>query len=163
MLLLQLQKQLEKSPVFLKFREENPDSFLCAGFFILNFKSNIYEYSLDYRTDKQIFTFKIQIAGEVVMLSEDIIDSQKPLEKIKLDVQIDINDLRAIVEKSLTNNNVKNHLEEVIAVLQVIGNQQIWNLTCMCEGMTIINMHIHPESGLVLKFEKKNLLDFVKR
>ena len=56
MLLSQLKAKLEKSEQFIRFKSANPDAFLCAGFFILNFKSEIYDYSLDYRNDKQIFT-----------------------------------------------------------------------------------------------------------
>ncbi len=59
--------------------------------------------------------------------------------------------------------SMKNKLEEIIAVLQLLDNNTIWNLTCMCEGFTIISVHINPESGKILKFEKKSLFDMVKK
>jgi len=173
MLITQLYSKLEKSEIFSKFKAENPDAFLCAGFFILNFKGNIYEYSFDFKNDKQIFTFKIPIAGEIVLLAEDVLAAQKPLEEIKLDMQVDINDLRILVEKELVKQGIKNKLEEIIAVLQSVdlgkddslekrSFNTIWNLTCMCEGFTIITIQVDSKTGQVIKFEKKSLFDFAK-
>ncbi len=155
MLLHQLHTQLEKSQVFKEFKNKNPEAFLCAGFFILNFKNNIYDYSFDYRTEQEIFTFKVPVAGEIIMLQEPILDQQKPLEKINLDVQIDINDLRDLVEKELRLSGIKNKIEEIISVLQVINGRQIWNLTVMCEGFAIITIHIDAESGKLLNSKKR--------
>jgi len=157
--------RLEKSDVFQNFKSANPDSFLCAGFFIMNFKSGVFDYSFDFRNDKQIFSFKIPEHAEsaIVMQVDDILDSKKSLEKINLDIQVDLSDLREIVERELVNHDIKNKLEEIIAVLQVLDSQKVWNLTCMCEGFTIISCHIHSETSGILKFEKKNLLDFVKK
>ncbi|MBM3247336.1 hypothetical protein FJZ17_02230 [Candidatus Pacearchaeota archaeon] len=161
--LFELYSRLEKSEVFKKFKAEYPNSFFCAGFFILNFKSDTFEYSLDYREDKNIFTFKIPLGeGAITLIKEDILDTQKPLEQISSDVKVDLPEVRGLVEQALRDNNIKNKLEEVIAVLQLIDNQKLWNLTCMCEGFTIISMHIHSETQGILKFEKRNLLDFVK-
>jgi hypothetical protein len=165
MLLQTLQTRLEKSNEFKKFKSENPEAFLCAGFFIINLKGNIFEYSLDFRNDKQIFTFKIpeNEKSGIIMLQDEILDKTKPLEKINLDVQIDIEDLREIIEKNLELNNIKNRLEEFIAVLQNLNNQIVWNLTVMLEGFTIINIIINSETGNIEKFEKKNLMDFIKK
>lgn len=163
MLLSQLFSRLEKSEIFQNFKSENPNVFLCAGFFILNFKNNIYEYNLDYKSDSQIFTFKIPVAGEIIMLAEDILDNQKPLEEISLNVEIDIEELREIVEKALYQNNIKNKLEELIAVLQNLEGKLIWNITAMAEGFTIISIHINPKTGKISKFEKKSLFDMIKK
>ena len=167
MLLKHLYARLEKSREFQNFQAQNPDAFLCAGFFIMNFKTQVFEYSLDYRNDKQIFTFKIPEREEqqVVMQAEEIIqvENKKPLEKITLDVQLDIEDLKEIIEKALENNSIKNKLEEFIAVLQKIDSSLVWHLTCICEGFTILNVIINPETGAITKFEKKNLLDFIKK
>jgi hypothetical protein len=179
MILQALSRKLEKSEVYQKFISEHPNAFLCAGFFILNFKSNIYEYSLDFREERKIFTFKIPEvqSGEskIIMTEEDLLETQVPLEKISLDVQTEIDDLKPIVEKALMENKIKNKLEEIIAVLQnltlgkddlsgkPLGCHTMWNLTCMCEGFTIITVHISSESGKIIKFEKKSLFDMIKK
>jgi len=163
--IFELSEKLKKSEVFQKFKSEYPDAFFCAGFFILNFKNDTGDYSLDYRNDKQIFSFKIPMgeSKNIVMEASDIFEKQTPLAEITCDTQVDLEDLREIVEENLAKNNIKNRLEEIIAVLQMIDNNKIWNMTCMCEGFTIISCQVHSETAGVLKFEKKNLLDFVKK
>jgi hypothetical protein len=87
-----------------------------------------------------------------------------PMEKIEeseiKNIKTDLEDLKEIIEQALWDNNMKNSLEEVIAVLQSMNGKIIWNLTCICSSLSIINSQIDPFTGKVLKFEKKNLLDF---
>ena len=169
MTLSQLLTKLEKSQAYKDFQksEENKKAFFCAGFFILNFKSNASEYSLDFRDDKNIFTFKVPIndSDEVIMRQEELIQSRKPLEKLNEKeagkIKTDIEDLKGIVEKELEKNKVTNKLEEIIAVIQMLDGKLAWNLTCMCEGFTIITVQIDALSAKIIKFEKKNLMDFV--
>lgn len=160
-----LVNRLEKSEIFHKFKAENPNAFSCIGFFILNYKSKIMDYSLDFRDEKQLFSFKIPEKEEdkITLVVDNIIEHQKAIEEISFDVQIDLEDLKEIVEKALLENQVKNKLEDIIAVLQKIDGKRMWNLTCMCEGFTIVSMHIDSEKGNVLKFEKKSLFDLVKK
>lgn len=163
--LKELFARLEKSEAYKKFKAESPDAFLCAGFFILNLKTGSYDYNLDFKNDKQIFTFKIpeHEESQIIMTQEEILDTQKPLDKISLGINVDLENLLEIIEKALLDNAIKSKIEEVIAVLQIHDNQQIWNLTVMCEGFVILLIHINSETGNVIKFEKKNLLDFVKK
>ena len=101
------------------------------------------------------------------MQKEELIQSQKPLEKIDdkqiVNIKADIEDIQKLVEKELEKNKITNPIEEIIAVFQ--SNQEekslIWTLTCICAGFTIVSMKIDALSGKVLRFDKKNLLDFV--
>lgn len=163
MTLHELYSRLKNSSIFKRFHLENPQAILCTAFLVLNFKNDFHEYSLDFRNEEKIFTFKLPEQGEIVLLEEEILDKTKPLEAINLDVKIDLEDLKEIIEKSLIKNNIKNKLEETIAVLQVINNELVWHMTIMCEGFVVINSMLHSETGEIIKFEKKNLFDFVKK
>ena len=161
-----LLSKLEKSQTYQDFHKENPDAFFCAAFLIMNLKQNTSENSLDFRDEKDIFSFKI-LDNEIVLQKELLIENpnQKPLEKIdekkigKLNV--DIEDLQKSAEKELKKNKMENKLEEIIAVLQSDSNALVWSLTCMCAGFAIVSIKIDALSGNILKFDKKNLLDFV--
>lgn len=158
--------KVEKSGKFKEIKKENKDIFFCAGFMILNFKQKIFEYSLDYRNDKSLFAFKIAGEDQIdpVLTVDPIVEGPKPLEAIDEKnipkVKSDIEDIEKVAQKALIDNNIKNSLDEAIAVLQISDNKLIWNLTCICSSFVIINMHIDPFSGKVLKFEKRNLMDF---
>ena len=160
--------RLEKSQVFKDFKKDNPNAFLCAGFFILRLKEGLNDFSLDYRDDVQIYSFKIpeNASEEITMHAEKIMEQQKPLDKLEIDaktvLKLDLECLEGQIKEELSKQKITNPLSEIISVLQISEGKPMWNLTIMLEGFTIITSLINPLSGEVLKFEKKNLFDFVK-
>ena len=167
----ELIEKLEKSKAYKDFKksEEGKKAFLCAVFLIMNFKSNSLENSLDFRNEKNIFTFKLpqNEKEEIIMQKEDLIPSRKQLgqidEKMLSKLKADIGDLENHVKKELEKNKISNPLEEIITVLQASDENKslVWNLTCIAQAFTIISMSIDALEGKTLKFDKKNLLDFV--
>ena len=158
--------RLGKSQEFIEFKQKNAEAFFCTGFFVLNFKQNIFEYSLDYRDDKKLYAFRVptEEKEKILFTTEDLIENPKPMEKIDEDaiknLKADIEDIKEIVEQAIWDNNIKNSLEEVIAVLQCMNGKIVWNMTCICSSLSVVNVNINPFTGDVTKFEKKNLLDF---
>lgn len=167
MTLQQTFETIESSAVFKKFIKENSNAELVAGFFILDFISNDTKKSLDYKipqTDK-IFTFELDKNNEVILKQDKLInDPNLPkLQKIQPSTRIEIEELRAIAEKQALKHNIQSKFHKIIAVLQMHNTQQVWNLTCMLEGLTILNILIDCDTGYIIKFDKKTIMDFVKR
>ena len=54
-------------------------------------------------------------------------------------------------------------IHKIIAILHKHEGRQIWNLNCMLDGMEILQSWIDSSNGSIIKFEKKNMFDFVKR
>ena len=169
--LKELFSKLEKSSAFKDFRKENKDAFFCAAFIIMSIKQSSFENSLDFRNEKEIFTFKIQEGeknkDEIIMQKEELLPSRKQLEKIDekdaKNIKADVESLKKIVEEHLKKNKIENPLEEIIAVLQSSedGKKLSWHMTCIASGFAIISIIINAKSGNIEKFEKKNLLDFM--
>ena len=67
------------------------------------------------------------------------------------------------------DNGINSKLSKIIAVLQKFKKEgednprQIWNLTCMLEGLIILNILIDANLGEVIKFERKSIMDLVKK
>ncbi len=159
----ELLSKLEKSETFKKFKSENPSAFFCAGFFIFDIKEGRNEYSLDYCSADKIFSFSMYSDSEAITSREDqILDSSKPLEEVNVDVKIQLSQLKELTQKELAVKGIEKKLEKIIAVLQNSEGRVIWNLTCMCEGFAIIILHIDANNMEIIKFDNKNLFDFVK-
>jgi hypothetical protein len=159
-----LLQKVESSQEFQDFKQQNPEAELVAGFFILDFLSNDNKETLDYKTEETIFTFTIK--NNKIILNKDklINDPTRPqLTKIQPEVKIDTDQLRNIVQTQTLNNNIQAKLNKIIAVLQKYNEKQIWNLTCMLDQLIILNIHIDSETGEVLKFERKSMMDMIKR
>jgi len=160
----QIHEKITESQIFKRFKQEHSDAELVAGFFILDFLSNNTKETLDYKTDSKIFTFSLE-NNEITFKEDKLIDApDKPqLTKISGNIKIDLDEIPSIAEKLAIENNVKNKFQKIIAVLQIHENKEIWNLTCMLDGITILNILIDANTEEIIKFEKKSMIDFIKR
>lgn len=158
---------VESSEIFQNFLKENPDAELCAGFFIIDFVSNDNKKSIDYKTSDKIFTFDLRDDGRV-MISEDKLISLEnckfpKLEKIDREIKIEVDELKGIAGVRALDEGISAKLNKIIAVLQKYNNRQIWNLTCMLDGLIILNILIDSNSGEIIKFERKSMMDLVRK
>ena len=152
-------KQIEESDAFKNFKEKNEEAYLCAGFFIIDYQAGKDQQQLDYSLKNgKIFTFLLD--KEVQFKEAETIKTEK-LPKISSSIKVDLAEVEEIVGKKLKDDKTK--INKIIAVLQKDKDKEIWNLSCMMEGFGILQVHIDAESGEVLKFEKRNMFDFVKQ
>jgi hypothetical protein len=164
-------KIVTSSVVFKKFIQENPDAELIAGFFIVDFLSNDNKETLDYKLPEgksgKIYTFELTRNKEVIMRQDKLITSDIPnqpkLTQIKSEVKVDLNEIKEIAEKKAEENKITAKFHKIIAVLQNHENQLIWNLTCMLDQLIILHILINSETREIIKFERKSMMDFIKK
>jgi hypothetical protein len=156
-------EQIEKSKAFANFKKKNKDSFLCAGFFIIDYKDKKNQQQLDYcLVGGDIYTFLLD--NEVIMKKSETIQGAKhDLKQLKKEMKVDLDDAEKIVCEKIKQEKIEKPLIKIIAVLQVYEGKQIWNLTCILEGFEFIQCHIDSETGDILKFERKNMMDFIQK
>ncbi len=151
------------SKIFKNFIQENPDTELVAGFFILDLLQGNNQRSLDYKLQQKIFTFSLNEKDEITMREDELIQSDKPLEKISPDIKIDLDEIPGIAEKAAIDNKITNKFQKIIAVLQLHEGKTAWNLTCMLDSLVILNILVDSETGEIIKFDKKSMADFIKK
>ena len=155
--------KLERSQEFQDFKEKNPDAFPCAGFFIRDFKEGNNQTSIDFCNNQEIYTFTPQTKEQSFQITkEEILDKTKPLLPFNTDIEVDLDQLKPIIEAELKKNKIEKQLEKIIAVLQAHEEKTIWNLTCFVEGMKIITIHINSITKEILKFDERSLFDYVR-
>jgi hypothetical protein len=158
-------EKIESSKIFKRFKKENPKAELVAGFFVLDLLKGTDEKSLDYKTGKKIFTFLLSNSDEITLREDELIkDPRFPeLKKISPKVKVDLDEIPSIANQAAIENNLGSKFQKIIAVLQIFGNNQAWNLTCILDGFIILNIIIDSGTGEILKFERKNMADFIKK
>jgi hypothetical protein len=156
---------IESSKEFKDFIKQNPKAELVAGFFILDFQSNNNQQSLDYKILDKIFTFSLNENNKITLTEDELIKipNPQPLNSINKQIKTETNELRAIAEIKAVDSNIKSKFEKIIAVLQNHRDNCVWHLTCMLEGFVILDVLIDADTGKVLKFEKRNLMEFMKK
>jgi hypothetical protein len=158
---------ITSSKVFAQFNQDHPNAKLCAGFFILDFLSNDTKKTLDYLEDEKVFTFQLFDNGDVVVKEDKLIDSQaddKPkLTPIEPNIKVELDELKSIIGTKKLDEGINAAINKIIAVLQNHEGKLTWNLTCMLDQLIIIHVLIDAKTGEIVKFERKNMMDFIKK
>jgi hypothetical protein len=160
-------EKIKASEIFNRFIEENPDAELCAAFFIIDFFGNDNKKSLDYKIGEKIFTFSIDDFGKIKMIEDKLVQEREikfpKLEKINPVVNVDLDELKSISGIKALDEGISARFSKIIAVLQKHEGKQIWNLTCMLEGLIILHVLIDSENGEIIKFERKSMMDLIRK
>ena len=157
--------KIESSKIFQRLKQEHPEAELCAGFFILDFFGNDTKKSLDYKIGEKILTFTLQDNDDITFNEDKLINiSNKPsLEKISPEIKVELDELKSIAGIRTLDEGIHSKFSKIIAVLQMHQGKQIWNLTCMLEGLIILNILIDANTGEIIKFERKSMMDLIKK
>jgi len=156
-------KEITSSQIFKDFIKKNKNAKLYEGFFIIDFFGNDNKKSLNYRVNNEIFTFSLNDFGKVVMEKDKLIKEDSYFEEIDPIINYDIEDIENIVKIKTSDEGIKSKFNKIIAVLQNFKNQQLWNLTCMLDGLIILHIIIDSKSGELKKFERKSFMDLVRK
>jgi hypothetical protein len=160
--------RVKKSEEYKKFVKEYSDAQICGGMFILDFMSNDTKNSIDYKVGERLFTFNIKDNGKIYLDEQkfdfevDMSKFPKP-EKIDDNLKIEIEDLKGIVGVKKLEEGIRSGFSKIIAVLQGKENKTIWNLTCILDELIILSVVIDAITGEILKFERRSMMDLIKR
>ena len=156
---------IQNSEIFKEFKKKNPKAELVAGIFVIDFLNKEDKKSLDYKKGEEIFTFNINEKNEIEIKEDKLINDPKlpKLTKIKPKVKIEIDELKSIAGTKALAERISAKFQKIIAVLQMYEKKQVWNLTCMLEGLIILQIIIDSETGRIIKFERKSMMDFIRK
>lgn len=162
-------KIIEESSTFIEFKKNHKKASVCAGFFIIDYFSNDSKNSIDYIVDEDIYTFEIKDDMNVKMNKDKILEVETDQPKLvainedKLNIKIDTNELKSIAGTRALDEGIASKITKIIAILQSHHDNIIWNLTCMLEGLIILHLLVDANTGKIIKFERKSMMDFVKK
>ncbi len=154
MKLKELLEELTETPQYKKFKEENPNSFFSAGFFVLDLENKTETIQLDFFLPEKKKVAAFEFPFKEPKIHEDKIEEmieQSP------DVKIDIDDVEKVAKEKIRENNSQIIPTKIIAVLS--KNQ--WNLTCMDNSLGIVQLKINAITGEQNSFNKGSLMDFM--
>lgn len=154
--------KLGVSNEYKQFSKKHKDAFLTAGFFILDLetKKNIHQIDYYVPNEKKIAAFTLDGGVKLQML--DTMNSKAP-EKLDIRTNIDLDALPGILEDEMKNRNITEEIKKIIAIIQNIDGKRVWNLSCILSGMGLLRSHVDDDSKTVLKMEKSNMMDIMKK
>jgi hypothetical protein len=160
-------KILESSEEYQKFLKESPEAEMVAGFFIIDFFGNDNKRSIDYKVGDIVVTCSLRDDDSVKIEKDKLVeveDSKFPeLQKIDPNIEVDADDAVGIAKTKTLDEGISAKYNKAIAVLQKHEGKQVWNLTCMLDGLIILHVLIDAKTGNVDKFERKSMMDLIKK
>lgn len=155
--------KLSKSKEFSEFKKKYSDSYLIAGFFVLDFEGGANMHQIDYYIPsiKKVAAFTLDKGVTLQIL--DPVNSSKAPNELNLNTKIDLDALEGILHDEMRNRNMSEDIRKIIAVIQNVDGKNIWNLSCVLTGMEILKSHIDDNSKTILKIEKMSMVDLIKK
>jgi hypothetical protein len=156
-------EKLESSQEYKDFKTKYPDSFLVAGFFVLDLDSGANVHQIDFYIpkEKKVAAFTLD-KGVTLQILDMISKDGKVPEALDIETNVDLDALQGILSDEMHNRGISEEIKKIIAVVQNIEGKKIWNLNCVLTGMEILKSHIDDGSKTVLKLEKTSIIDIMK-
>jgi hypothetical protein len=158
-----LLEKLEGSEEFKKFKEENPNSYLCSGFFIIDLESKTPEnkYHFDFFIPESKKTISFELENGVKLIELERFD-EKILEKIAMKEDFDFEEIQKKILTEMELNGIKNKIQKIIFSLQNQEGKDVLFGTILLSGLGLLKMTFDISEKKIINFEKKSIFDMIK-
>ena len=152
-------EKLKNSDIFKKFMKENPDAFLCSGFFIVDKQGNDNKQHFDFYLpkDKKIYSFQLENM-QLVPLE----DFGKVPEKISFEHDIDFDKVGEMIEKKMASEGIKSKIQKMLFSLQNKDDKDFLIGTVFISALGMLKINIDLKTMEIIDFEKKSFFDIMK-
>ena len=154
-------EKLHDSEEYKDFMLENPDAYLCSGFFIMDFEKADHQRHLDFYapTLKKVLSFKLENGVEKVPI--DTFDDRTP-KKLFIDYDFDLDEIEEMIRKRMVEEKVKSKIQKILLSLQNTEGKDLLTATVFVSGLGMLKINIDPVSKKVIDFDRKSFFDILK-
>lgn len=154
-------EKLHGSDEYQDFMLENPDAYMCSGFFVMDFEKADHQKHLDFYapTLKKVFSFKLENGIEKVPI--DMFDDRTP-KKLFIDYDFDLDEIEKLVKEKMVEEKVKSKVQKILLSLQNVENKDLLTATVFVSGLGMLKVNIDPISKKILDFDRKSFFDMMK-
>lgn len=155
-------EKLHSSDVFKKFMKENPEAYLCSGFFTMDKegKDNKRHFDFYIPKTKKMFSFKLEDGVE--MMPIDIVLGKIP-EKLDIGFDFEFEEIEKMLEDKMKEENINSKMQKIILSLQDLKGKPFLVGTIFISMLGLLKIQIDISDMKIVEFEKKSLFDMMKR
>jgi len=154
-------EKLHNSDEYQDFMLENPDAYMCSGFFIMDFEKADHQKHLDFYvpTLKKVFSFKLENGIEKVPI--DTFDDRTP-KKLFIDYDFDLDEIEKLIKEKMVEEKIKSRIQKILLSLQNSKGKDLLTATVFVSGLGMLKVNINPISKKITDFDKKSFFDMMK-
>lgn len=153
-------RQLQENSNYKKFLKENPDAYLCSGFFTIDKEGDDNKQHLDFYIPSKKSMTSFQMEQDAKMTTVDLLPDKVP-EKISLDFDIDFDEIEKQIYERMRTHRINNRIQKLIFSLQKSEDKDYLMGTVFISMFGLIKVNIEAKTGKIIDFEKKSFFDLV--
>lgn len=155
-------EKLYSSAIFKNFIKENPKVHMCSGFFTIDKegKDNQIHFDFYIPDSKKMFSFRLE--KDIEKIPVEVMTKKIPLE-IKPNFNFNLKDVEEMIIDEMKKQDITNKLQKIIFSLQNIKGKNFLICTAFISMLGLIKIQIDLKEKKIILFEKKSLLDLMKR
>lgn len=164
-MLEKLKKEIEavhETKEFKEFKKKSPNSYLCAGFLLIETLDNT-PWQMDYYCPDRKIMATIILKGKEAELKEtdQISLSKEGVTELNLEkVDYDFEDALKVIDKLLNEKYQGHKANKIITVLQNMKGNETWNITYLTNQFHVLNVKINAESGELISEKLEPVISF---
>ena len=145
---------------FQEFISNNPDAYLCSGFFVIDKGGKDNKSHLDFFIPgtREMVSFHLEESGKKVSLRS--MDGKVP--DIISDLTLDFGKIEDLIFKKMKNEKMSNKIQKIIVSVQKSEGKTMAFCTIFTSMFGIIKTGVSVPENTLIGFEKKSLFDIVK-
>jgi hypothetical protein len=158
-----LLEKLEDSDEYKQFLKENPDAYLCSGFFdidLTNDSANKYHFDFYIPSNKKTFSFEMENEIRLIPLERDY--DEKVLNKVLMKTNFDFDRIKEKIIIEMEVKKINNQIQKMIFSLQNIDGEDLLLGTVFLSGLGLLKVNIDFDKNQITDFEKKSIFDMIK-
>jgi hypothetical protein len=160
-------EKLMNSEEFQGFKKENPQAYLCSGFFSIDKEKDDNQQHLDYYIPEldKMFSFKLLNEGKVEMLPVESFNTAETKEtpgKINDNYDFDFNYIEKLIEGKMFDEKINKKILKYLFSMQNQEGKDYLIGTIFISGLGLLKCSIDIQEKKVVDFEKKSFFDMMK-
>lgn len=156
-------EKLRSSEEFKKFSKENPNAYLCSGFFIVdktNVKNPSNKANLDFYSPKDGKAFSFDVKEKIKLTP---LEKYKNIpKKISPECEFNFEDMEKMILDEIDKKNIKTKIQKLIFSLQNLRGKDFLIGAIFISSLGLLKVDIDISKKKITKFEKKSLLDMFR-
>ena len=155
-------EKLHVSEEYKKFMKENPDAYLCSGFFIIDKEKDDNKQHLDFYISKSKKMFCFQLEEGVKLLSVEMLEKNIPT-KISAKCDFNFEDVEKKILDKMEKEKINNKIQKIILSLQRKDGKDFIIATVFVSMLGLLKVSYDISEKKITLFEKKSFLDMLRR
>lgn len=160
---MNLQFYLEKlyaSDNFKKFMKENPQAFLCSGFFVIDKQAKDNKQHFDFFVPKNTKIYSFQLENNMQLVPMESINDIVP-KKISANCDFNFDEIEYLISQEKEKHNIKNKMQKILLSLQKVDGKDFLIGTIFISGLGLLKINIDISKNKITDFEKKSFFNIM--